>query len=176
MPPFSTSRLMKLRYVCTLLLKEENLMKIGYGSSTTITIRVGVWSIGKWYVKIRTRKFGAYLIVLAGIPMETAVGSETAVYVGVFNKDYADIMGRDPETGPLYQATGNGQSILSNRISYFFDLKGPSVTIDTACSASLVGLHLACQSLRTGEAKQAIVGGTNMIFSPDIMIAMSLLG
>lgn len=85
-------------------------------------------------------------------------------------------MCRDPETGPLYQATGNGQSILSNRISYFFDLKGPSITIDTACSSSLVGLHLACQGLRAGEADQAIVGGTNLIFSPDIMVAMSLLG
>lgn len=85
-------------------------------------------------------------------------------------------MCRDPETGPLYQATGNGQSILSNRISYFFNLKGPSVTVDTACSSSLVGLHLAVQGLRMGEAEQAIVGGTNLIFSPDIMVAMSLLG
>jgi acyl transferase domain-containing protein len=85
-------------------------------------------------------------------------------------------MCRDPETGPLYQATGNGQSILSNRISYFFNLKGPSITVDTACSSSLVGIHLACQGLRTGEAEQAVVGGTNLIFSPDIMVAMSLLG
>ncbi|KAE8386092.1 hypothetical protein BDV23DRAFT_187650 [Aspergillus alliaceus] len=112
----------------------------------------------------------------AGIPIEQAAGTRTSVYIGVFNKDYADIMGRDPETGPLYQATGNGQSILSNRISYFFNLKGPSITVDTACSSSLVGLHLACQGLRTGEAEQAVVGGTNLIFSPDIMVAMSLLG
>jgi acyl transferase domain-containing protein len=85
------------------------------------------------------------------------------------------MLARDPEVGPAYQATGNGQAILSNRISYFFDLKGPSITIDTACSASLTALHLACQSLRTGESEMAIVGGTNMIFSPDIMVAMSLL-
>jgi len=73
-------------------------------------------------------------------------------------------------------ATGTGPAMLSNRISYFFNLKGPSITIDTACSASLVALHLACQSLRTGETKQAIIGGTNMIINPDIMISMSLLG
>ncbi|KAE8380488.1 hypothetical protein BDV26DRAFT_135722 [Aspergillus bertholletiae] len=112
----------------------------------------------------------------AGIPIEKVTGTKTSVYIGVFNKDYADIMCRDPETGPLYQATGNGQSILSNRISYFFNLKGPSITVDTACSSSLVGIHLACQGLRSGEAEQAVVGGTNLIFSPDIMVAMSLLG
>ncbi|KAF4948821.1 hypothetical protein FGADI_9378 [Fusarium gaditjirri] len=112
----------------------------------------------------------------AGISIDQASGTKTSVHIGVFNKDYADIMCRDPETGPLYQATGNGQSILSNRISYFFNLKGPSVTVDTACSSSLVGLHLAVQGLRMGEVEQAIVGGTNLIFSPDIMVAMSLLG
>ncbi|EXK33530.1 hypothetical protein FOMG_10801 [Fusarium oxysporum f. sp. melonis 26406] len=112
----------------------------------------------------------------AGISIDQASGTKTSVHIGVFNKDYADIMCRDPETGPLYQATGNGQSILSNRISYVFNLKGPSVTVDTACSSSLVGLHLAVQGLRMGEAEQAIVGGTNLIFSPDIMVAMSLLG
>ncbi|KAF4954956.1 hypothetical protein FSARC_11985 [Fusarium sarcochroum] len=112
----------------------------------------------------------------AGISIEQASGSKTSVHIGVFNKDYSDIMCRDPETGPIYQATGNGQSILSNRISYFFNLKGPSITVDTACSSSLVGLHLAVQGLRMGEAEQAVVGGTNLIFSPDIMVAMSLLG
>jgi len=107
--------------------------------------------------------------------MESVTSSDTSVYVGVFNRDYSEMLARDPEVGPAYQATGNGQAILSNRISYFFGLKGPSITIDTACSASLTALHLACQSLRTGESKMAIVGGTNMIFSPDIMVAMSLL-
>ncbi|KAI9832015.1 MAG: hypothetical protein M1819_004559 [Sarea resinae] len=111
----------------------------------------------------------------AGIPMEQVVGSDTGVYTGVFNRDYAELSTRDPETGPVYQGTGNGMAMLSNRVSYAFDLKGPSISIDTACSASLTALHLACQSLRTGESKQAIVGGTNAMFSPDILIAMTLL-
>ncbi|KAH9897328.1 putative polyketide synthase [Xylariomycetidae sp. FL2044] len=111
----------------------------------------------------------------AGIPLEKVAGSNTSVYVGVFGKDYAEMLSRDPENAPVYTATGNGFAILSNRISYFFDLKGPSVTLDTACSASLTALHLACQSLRTGESKMAIVGGTNMIHSPDMMVCMSLL-
>ena len=84
---------------------------------------------------------------------------------------------RDPDTVPMYQCTNSGHSraTLANRLSYFFDLHGPSVTIDTACSASLVSLHLGCQSLRTGDAKCAIVAGANVILSHEIMIAMSMM-
>lgn len=85
--------------------------------------------------------------------MEDIVGSNTSCYVGSFTKDYSEILERDLEDGPKYHATGNGPAILSNRLSWFFDLKGPSITLDTACSSSLVCLHLACQSLRTGESK-----------------------
>ena len=84
---------------------------------------------------------------------------------------------RDPDTVPMYQCTNSGHSraTLANRISYFFDLHGPSVTIDTACSASLVSLYLGCQSLRTGDANRAIVAGANMILSHEIMIAISMM-
>ncbi len=107
--------------------------------------------------------------------MEKVVGSNTSVHVGVFNRDYADLLNRDVEDMPFYQAIGIGQSIVSNRISYFFNLKGPSITIDTACSSSLVAVHLACQTLRTGESKQAIVGGTSVIMNPNVFIGMSQL-
>ncbi|KAH7127804.1 putative polyketide synthase [Dactylonectria estremocensis] len=109
----------------------------------------------------------------AGIPMEALSGSNTSCYVGCFSRDYNEMLTHDPETSPVYVSTGNGAAILSNRISYMFNLKGPSLTVDTACSSSLVALHLACQSLRTGESKSALVGGTNLIFNPDVMIAMS---
>ncbi|KAI0901837.1 putative polyketide synthase [Annulohypoxylon nitens] len=109
----------------------------------------------------------------AGVPMEDLSGSNTGCYVGCFSRDYNEMLTHDPETSPVYVSTGNGAAILSNRVSYFFDLKGPSLTVDTACSSSLVALHLACQSLRSGESKAAIVGGTNLIFNPDVMIAMS---
>ncbi|KAL2008035.1 hypothetical protein VTN00DRAFT_8017 [Thermoascus crustaceus] len=111
----------------------------------------------------------------AGIPIEQIAGTNTSCFVGCFSRDYYELLGRDPETAPLYFATGNGSAILSNRVSHFYDLKGASVTLDTACSSSLVALHLACQSLRNGESNTSIVGATNLVFSPDIMIAMSNL-
>jgi acyl transferase domain-containing protein len=63
--------------------------------------------------------------------------------------------------------------MLSNRLSYFYNLSGPSVTVDTACSASLVALNLACQSLRAGECSSAIVGGVNYILDPDGFATLS---
>ena len=83
---------------------------------------------------------------------------------------------RDPETAPRYQTTGSAFSILANRVSYVFDLKGPSCTLDTACSSSLTAVHLACQSLRLGQAEQAIVGGVGVLLSPDMWSGMSSLG
>ncbi|OBT45611.1 Type I Iterative Polyketide synthase (PKS) [Pseudogymnoascus sp. WSF 3629] len=109
----------------------------------------------------------------SGIPLEGLNGSNTSVFTASFTKDYTEMLERDPERGPLYQTLGNAQSIMANRISYFFNLNGPSIAVDTACSASLVALHLACQSLRCAESKQAIVGGANLIFSPDMMIKMT---
>ncbi|KAI9831662.1 MAG: hypothetical protein M1819_004728 [Sarea resinae] len=110
-----------------------------------------------------------------GMTIEDVAGSLTSCYVGNFSRDYYDMGSRDVETAPLHSSTGNASSILSNRLSYFYDLKGPSLTLDTACSSSLVALHLACQSLRTGESKQSVVGATNLILNPDVMVTMSKL-
>ncbi len=85
--------------------------------------------------------------------MKDVVGSNTSCYVGCFTRDYGDMLSKDLASGPMYQATGNGEAMLANRLSWFFDLKGPNLSIDTACSSSLVALHLACQSLQTGESK-----------------------
>ena len=111
----------------------------------------------------------------AGIPVSSLAGTNTGCFVGCFTSDYDQIAKRDPELLPKYHSIGTGQSILSNRISYCFDLKGPSFTLDTACSSSLVAVHLACQSLRSGESTTAIVGATNAILNPDIMVGMTNL-
>lgn len=63
-------------------------------------------------------------------------------------------------------------SLASNRLSWFYNLKGPSLTLDTACSSSLTALHLACQSIRTGEAEMSVVGGANLMFGPDMSILL----
>jgi len=111
----------------------------------------------------------------AGLPMEKLAGSDTSCYVGCFTRDYYEMLMRDSETAPMYAATGTGFSLLSNRISWFYDLRGPSMTLDTACSSSLVGLHLACQGLRNGEAKVALVSGANLILCPDLAMWLSNL-
>ncbi|KAF8419074.1 putative polyketide synthase [Tirmania nivea] len=111
----------------------------------------------------------------AGIPMETLIGSKTSVYISSFNQDYHQILQHDKDNLPRYTSTGTGTSCAANRISYFFDLKGPSMTVDTACSGSLVALHLACESLRNGESEIAIVGGSNVMLGPNAAVMMAPL-
>ena len=84
--------------------------------------------------------------------MEDAAGSKTGVYVGTFAKEYDTLFSRDPRFQPKYQASGTGSAMLANRLSWFYDFKGPSIALDTACSSSLVALHLACLSLRNHES------------------------
>ncbi|KAK3946253.1 reducing type I polyketide synthase [Diplogelasinospora grovesii] len=112
----------------------------------------------------------------AGIPLDKAAGSETAVFAGAFFRDYMDSLMRDPDTFAPHLMTGNGSAMMSNRISHFYDLRGPSMTVDTGCSTGLVALHQACQSLRSSDAKMAIVGGANVMINPDNFIVMSSLG
>ncbi|KAI0474037.1 hypothetical protein GGR56DRAFT_696770 [Xylariaceae sp. FL0804] len=111
----------------------------------------------------------------AGITLERVSGSKTGVFIGTSNHDYEHMLWKDPESLPLYHAVGVSASIMANRISYFFNLRGPSVTTDTACSSTLVALHQACQSLRMGESTHAIVGGANLILEPGMLIPMSSL-
>ncbi|KPA42909.1 polyketide synthase [Fusarium langsethiae] len=111
----------------------------------------------------------------AGIRKEDVDGSDAAVYVGSFVKDYEQVCLRDPDWQPQYAATGNGIAIMANRISYFFNLHGPSMTIDTGCSGSLVSVHLAAQSLRTKETSLAIAAGAGMILTPNTMMPMTAL-
>ncbi|KAM7223551.1 hypothetical protein V8F06_001025 [Rhypophila decipiens] len=112
----------------------------------------------------------------AGIQMDRLAGSDAGCFVGCFTQDYDEMAKRDAEVLPKYHSIGTGKSILSNRISFCLDLKGPSMTLDTACSSSLVALHLACQSLQGGECSTALVGATNLILSPDLMVGMTNLG
>ena len=110
----------------------------------------------------------------AGIPLEQLRGSKTAVYTAIFGHDYDRMMFKDPMSLGKHHMIGVGNALLSSRVSHVFDLRGPSMTIDTGCSGSLVALHQACQCLLMGEADQALVGASNLIISPDQMNSMSL--
>ena len=112
----------------------------------------------------------------AGIPIERLAGTATGVFVGIGANDYSKLSSHYEqyfETIDPHIGTGNATSIAANRLSYIFDLRGPSVAIDTACSSSSVGLHMAVQSLRSGESNTAIAGGVNLILTPDVSIAFS---
>ncbi|GKZ24594.1 putative Hybrid PKS-NRPS biosynthetic cluster [Aspergillus brasiliensis] len=111
----------------------------------------------------------------AGLSIDILRGTPTGVYVGLMCADYLDIQLRDPEALAQYHATGTARSILSNRVSYFYDWKGPSVTVDTACSSSLVAVHQAVQALRQEECSTAMAAGVNLIFGPEMYIAESNL-
>lgn len=111
-----------------------------------------------------------------GSTLESVRGSNTAVYIATFSSDYDRIIQKDTDDIPRYHTTGTGEAIAANRISYAFDLRGPSVALDTGCSGSLVAVHHACQSLITGEVETAIAGGVNLILNPDRMIGMANLG
>ncbi|KAK2608454.1 hypothetical protein QQS21_003024 [Conoideocrella luteorostrata] len=111
----------------------------------------------------------------AGLRKEDISGTNTCVYVGSFVKDYEQICLRDPDWAPRYAATGNGVAIMANRISYFYNLHGPSMTIDTGCSGSLVSVHLGAQSLRNRESSIAIAAGAGMILTPSTMMPMTAL-
>ncbi|KUI61191.1 Lovastatin diketide synthase LovF [Cytospora mali] len=100
-------------------------------------------------------------------------GSSVGCYVGEFGEDWADLNAKETQHRGGYRGTGFGDFAMSNRISYEFDLRGPSMTVKTACSSSLVGLDLACEAIHKGECDSALVGGTSLIFSPTTWLALS---
>lgn len=112
----------------------------------------------------------------AGVTLEEVSGANVGCYVANFTTDFVNIQAKDPDTYHRYSATGFGPTILANRISYTFNLQGPSVVLDTACSSSLYALHMACASLNAGECDSAIVAGANLIQSPEAYIAMTKAG
>jgi acyl transferase domain-containing protein/acyl-CoA synthetase (AMP-forming)/AMP-acid ligase II/acyl carrier protein len=112
----------------------------------------------------------------AGLPLERVKGTRTGVFVGISTNDYVRSTGAERARADLFWCTGSALSIAANRVSYCLDLHGPSMAVDTACSSSLVALHLACRSLRAGESELALVGGVNVMLSPEITINMSQAG
>lgn len=109
----------------------------------------------------------------AGIPIEAVAGTKTGCFMGSATSDYRDTINRDPDANPRYSLLGVINEMIANRTSWFYNLKGPSMTIQTACSSSLVALHLACKSLINGESEMAIAGGVNLMLNPDFSIYLN---
>ncbi|MFX1671559.1 SDR family NAD(P)-dependent oxidoreductase [Paraburkholderia sp. A2WS-5] len=109
----------------------------------------------------------------AGVRPSEMRGRACAVFVGAASFDYGNRCMDDLSSLDPYSATGNTLSIASNRISYLFDLRGPSMSIDTACSSSLVALHQAVKALQSGEAEMALAGGVNLLLHPYGFVGFS---
>ncbi len=106
----------------------------------------------------------------AGISPRSLKNTETGVYIGQCFNDYALIgINASPNNlADFYLGLGTGMNISSGRIAYVFGLQGPTLTLDTTCSSSLVTLHIACQGLRNGESNLALVGGVNLMLHPTV--------
>lgn len=109
----------------------------------------------------------------AGVKPSSIRGSQCGVFIGIASADYSYRLANDLAVVDSSTATGNTASIAANRISYVLDLNGPSMAIDTACSSSMVAFHQACQSIRSGESQQALVGGISLHLHPYGFIIFS---
>src|SRR5262249_44875627 len=104
----------------------------------------------------------------AGMRPSQLSGHRVGVFLGFTNLDYKELV----ELSPIgtYYATGTLSSVIPNRISYHFNLRGPSVAVDTACSSSLHAIHMACCALRQGECEVALTGGISLLLTPKRFI------
>ncbi|KAK2036507.1 beta-ketoacyl synthase domain-containing protein [Colletotrichum somersetense] len=112
----------------------------------------------------------------AGLRLEDVKGSKTSVFAAVFTDDVRSILQEDPDLSLKYKPIGTSAAILAARVSWFYDLRGTSFTLDTACSGSIVALHTGAQDLRAGLSDMSIITGVNIIESPEFMFRASGLG
>ncbi|HEY1576147.1 MAG TPA: polyketide synthase, partial [Terracidiphilus sp.] len=109
----------------------------------------------------------------AGYSPAGLAGSLAGVFLALSNSDYARMVFRQTDRLDAYASIGNLFNAAAGRISYTLGLHGPAMVVDTACSGSLVAVHLACRSLRAGECTMALAGGVNLILSPEVNINFS---
>ena len=112
----------------------------------------------------------------ARIPASALRGQSVAVFIGSSTNDYSFLAMSDPSIAHPYAITGTASSIIANRVSYFYDFRGPSVAVDTACSSSLVAAHYGVQALRAREADVALVGGVNALITPLVTVGFDEVG
>ena len=112
----------------------------------------------------------------ARIPASSLRGESVGVYIGSSTNDYSFLGVADPSTAHPYAITGTASSIIANRVSYFYDFRGPSMAIDTACSSSLVAVHEGVKALRAGDADVVLAGGVNALVTPLVTVGFDEVG
>ncbi|MCX5209942.1 SDR family NAD(P)-dependent oxidoreductase [Kitasatospora sp. NBC_00240] len=112
----------------------------------------------------------------AGVLPRSLAGRAAGVFVGSIASDYATLVAQAPEAVTRHSLTGLNRGIIANRVSYALDLRGPSLTVDSAQSSSLVAVHLALESLRSGESELALVAGVNLNLAPDSTLTVDRFG
>ncbi|KID94120.1 Beta-ketoacyl synthase, partial [Metarhizium majus ARSEF 297] len=98
-------------------------------------------------------------------------GKTVGCYIGNYGEDWSEMFAKEPQQYGLHRITGTGDFVIANRLSYEFDIRGPSVTIRTACSSALICINEACAAIARGDCEAAIVGGLNMILAPSMTIS-----
>ncbi|KAE8413499.1 hypothetical protein BDV36DRAFT_304027 [Aspergillus pseudocaelatus] len=103
-------------------------------------------------------------------------GKTIGTYIGNFGEDWLEMFGKETQPWGIHRISGSGDFVVANRLSYEFDLQGPSMTIRTACSSALVALNEACAAINRGDCESALVGGVNLILAPGMSMAMQEQG
>ncbi|MCO5231227.1 MAG: SDR family NAD(P)-dependent oxidoreductase [Chitinophagales bacterium] len=109
----------------------------------------------------------------AGLKLEDVWGTRTGVYAGMWSSDFEHILTNSKDDIDVYSTTGSGRYGAAGRLAYFFNLQGPTFTLDTACSTSLVAIHLACQSLHLRESDMSVCSAANLILDSFVSIGYS---
>ena len=112
----------------------------------------------------------------ARIPASSLRGGNVGVFIGSSVNDYMFMSVADPTVAHPYAITGNSSAVIANRVSYFYDFRGPSMAIDTACSSALVAVHEGMKALRTGDADVVIAGGVNALITPLVTLGFDEVG
>jgi len=112
----------------------------------------------------------------AGLSLVDLAGANIGVFTAIGSPEYGQQATEDLPSTTRWTATGNAPCMFANRLSYFFDLAGPSVSLDAACASSSYAIHLACQSLRSGECNAAFVGASSLILGPNQWTLLDNMG
>lgn len=112
----------------------------------------------------------------ARIPASSLRGESVGVFIGSSVNDYMFMSVADPSVAHPYAITGNSSAVIANRVSYFYDFRGPSMAIDTACSSSLVAVNEGIKALRAGDADVVLAGGVNALITPLVTLGFDEVG